>query len=169
MRILVFDIDGRRFGLDASGVREVLPAATLTLLPNLPPGVQGVLDVRGTAVPIIGVRRTLGLEERPLHSTDHLVIAHTRGRTVGLHVDHAIEIVSIDPAALDAGDGHESTGDPISRVARLDGGLISIHEVESIVGDWLLGDWQAIDPANTQQLSQIGDVDSVEVESHAAD
>jgi chemotaxis signal transduction protein len=168
MRILVFDIDGRRFGLDASGVREVLPAATLTLLPNLPAGILGILDIRGTAVPIISARSALGLEERPLHSTDHLVIANTRGHTVGLHVDHAIEIVSIDPTTLDSGDGEVTTDDPTSWVARLNGGLISIHFVEAIIGDWLLRDWQAIDTADTQR-SPIGDVDSVEAKSHAAD
>ena len=168
MRVLVFDIDGRRFGLDASGVREVLPAAALTFLPNLPPGIQGVLDIRGTAVPIIGVRSALGLEERPLHSTDHLVIANARGRTVGLHVDHAIEIVNIDPTSLDNSDGDENADDPTSWVARLDGGLISIHVVEAIVGDWLVRDWQAIDPANTQ-VSQNGDADTVEAKPHAAE
>lgn len=155
MRVLVFDIDGQRFGLDASKVLEVLPAATLTFLPNLPPGVQGVLDVRGTVVPIIGVRRALGLEQRPIHSTDHLVIASTRGRTVGLHVDHALEIVNINTTGLDSSD--DDVGDPISRVARLDGGLISINLVEAIVGDWEVRDWRAVDPGNTQPMEISGE------------
>jgi purine-binding chemotaxis protein CheW len=136
MRVLVFDIDGQRFGLDAASVREVLPAATLTQLPNLPPAIEGVLDVRGVVVPIISVRRALGLDHRTLRSTDHLVIASSRERIVGLHVDHAVEIVDLEDSDVD-----DSSTDSVARVARLNGGLMSVHLVDAIVGDWQIGEW----------------------------
>jgi len=138
MRVLVFDIDGQRFGLDASGIREVLPAATLAQLPNMPPTIEGVLDLRGTVVPIISMRTALGLERRSLRSTDHLVIANSMGRLVGLHVDHAVEIVNVEESGWDAREDEGNDPESICRVARLDGGLMSVHLVDAIVGDWQL-------------------------------
>lgn len=166
MRVLVFDIDGQRFGLDASGVREVLPAATLTVLPNLPPAIEGVLDVRGVVVPVIAMRSALGLDPRPLRSTDHLVIASSQGRAVGLHVDHAIEIIDVDDVDTEtcstAMDGTES----VARIARLDGGLMSVHIVDAIVGDWVLKTPQSI-PAFIQ-AEPVSDT-TVKDDSHAVE
>ncbi len=147
MRVLVFEIDGQRFGLDASGVREVLPAAALTTIPKLPPAIEGVLDVRGVVVPVIGMRRALGLDDRAMRSTDHLVltthrVSEERGEClVGLHVDHAVEIIAIDEADLSLAADGDTTA---TRIARLDGGLMSIHLVEAIVADWIAQPWATL-------------------------
>jgi purine-binding chemotaxis protein CheW len=135
MRVLVFDIDGSRYGLDAGHVREVLPAATLSALPKAPPAIKGVLDVHGRVVPIVDTRRALGIESRDVRQSDHFIVVHAAGRIVGLHVDHAVEIIEIADASLEGADGRleRSLGDQC--IARVEGGLLPVQLIDAIVGD----------------------------------
>jgi purine-binding chemotaxis protein CheW len=135
MRVLVFDIDGNRYGLDAGHVLEVLPAATLSPVPKAPPAIKGILDVHGRVVPIVDTRRALGIESREVRQSDHLIVVHTTGRIVGLHVDHAVEIVEIDDASAAASDGMFERTLGAQCIARVEGGLLPVQLLDAIVGD----------------------------------
>ena len=134
MRVLVFDIDGNRYGLDATHVREVLPAATLTGLATAPPAIKGILDVHGMIVPIVDARRTLGLEAREVRQSDHFVIVYVTGRTIGLHVDHAVEIIEVDDESLDNGNEFLERSMGTQCIARFDGRLLPVQLLDAIVG-----------------------------------
>ena len=49
------------FGVDVANVREILAYRTVVHLPNAPPFLVGVIDVRGCTVPVIALRLKLGL------------------------------------------------------------------------------------------------------------
>ena len=63
--VLLLEVDGRRIGLPASLVVEVLPSAAVEPLPDAPPAVEGVLNVRGEVLPVISMRHRLGMPPRP--------------------------------------------------------------------------------------------------------
>src|SRR5215469_5263815 len=73
--ILVFEGDGRRYGLPAAEVRELARAVTIVPLPRPRALVEGVIDVRGEAVPVLDLRARLGLPAKGVEPSDHLVIA----------------------------------------------------------------------------------------------
>src|SRR5205085_8492167 len=98
--VLVFEVAGRRFGLPAAVVREVLRAVALTPLPKAPAVVEGLVNVRGTLVPVLDVRGRFGLPAKPLAPTDHLIVARAGGRLVALRVDHAHDLLPLTPADL---------------------------------------------------------------------
>lgn len=158
MRVLVFDIDGNHYGLDAGHVLEVLPAATISTVPNAPPAIKGVLDLHGRIVPIIDARLALGVESREVLQSDHFIVAHTGGRTVGLHVDHAIEIIEIeDPAAATANGAFEhSLGTQC--IARVEGGLLPVQFLDAIISDPGVGVITPVEsPANSVGSQVVGD------------
>jgi purine-binding chemotaxis protein CheW len=124
--ILVFEIDGRRFALPASSVRELVRAVAIVPLPMAPPIVEGVIDLRGQVVPVVDIRPRLGLEPRPVEPADHLIIARSRGRLVALRVDRALELVAT------AADGREPGAAGSPRVARLADGLAPILDPEAL-------------------------------------
>ncbi len=101
--ILVFEVDGRRYGLPAAEVRELARAVTIVPLPSPTALVEGIIDVRGEAVPVLDLRARLGLPARGVEPSDHLIIARAAGRTVALRVDRALELRGGDVDAIDAG------------------------------------------------------------------
>jgi len=60
---LTFKIGDELFALDVSQVREVLYLSTITKVPGSPPFMRGVINVRGSVVPVIDLRIKFGLPE----------------------------------------------------------------------------------------------------------
>lgn len=100
IEVVVFHVAGERYGLPAADVREVLPAATLATPPGNRPGLLGVLDLRGQAIPVIDLRPLLGLSVGPLAPTEHLIVTRADGAWIALRVDAA---ESLTTAAWDDG------------------------------------------------------------------
>lgn len=143
MRVLVFDIDGKHFGLDADSVREVLAAAALTQIPQAPPTIRGILDIRGTVVPVFDTRALLGLPSRPIRAADHFVISFAESKVIGLHVDHAVEIIEIDDSTVE---NAFSDGDVrLAGIARREGSLLPIHLIDEAA---LTREWSRTEHAN---------------------
>lgn len=110
--VLLLEVEGRRIGLPASLVLEVLPSAAVETLDGAPDLVEGVLNVRGQLLPVVSMRRRLGAPDRPPRVDDHLVRVETGGRELLLRVDRALDLIGVDPwrlQELDAGQGAVAT------------------------------------------------------------
>ena len=122
--VLVFEIEGQRHALPVAQVRELLPALSTTPIPGAPPGVEGVINLRGVVVPVLDVRHHFGLESKLITPADHFIVASIREQLVVLHVDRALELVRFDAAALTQGD------ETHARVAKSADGLVILHQAE---------------------------------------
>jgi purine-binding chemotaxis protein CheW len=103
--ILVFEVGGRRFGLPATEVRELLRAVSIVPLPRplAGPAIEGVVNLRGRVVPVLDLRVRLGLPPREVVPSDQMIVAQSEGRLVALRVDRALDLVQLDaePTAAD--------------------------------------------------------------------
>jgi purine-binding chemotaxis protein CheW len=62
---ITFKLGDELFALDVARVREVLDLSEITRVPTAPPHMRGVVNVRGSAVPVIDLRRKFGLPPEP--------------------------------------------------------------------------------------------------------
>lgn len=97
--ILRFALHDRTLGILADHVREVLRAAKPSPLPEAPPLVVGVLNVRGEQIPVYDIRARFGLPARALLATDAIVVAKAGERWAGIVVDRALDLVHSDSIA----------------------------------------------------------------------
>ena len=138
-QVLVVHVDDVRYGLPLDEVVEVLPAAAVVPLPGAPPVVEGLLNLRGELVPVIGLRARLGAPVRPVRESDHFVVCRVRGRSVGVLVDRAEEVQGVDPAALEAVE-RVAAASHLCGVARTPDGLLLVYDVPSFLSaDEVLG------------------------------
>src|SRR5436309_14010618 len=70
--VLIFEVGSQRYGLPAAGVRELVRAVTVTPLPRAPAIVEGVIDLRGTIVPVLDIRARFRLPAKPPEPPHHL-------------------------------------------------------------------------------------------------
>lgn len=131
--ILVFEIGGQRYGLPVEDVRELLRAVTVTPLPHAPAVVEGVVNVRGTLVPVLDVRRRFRLPARAPAHTDLLLLAVAAGRQVALRVDRAVELASLDAGAIDQAEAVLPGVEYLAQVAKCPDGLVLIHDLETFL------------------------------------
>lgn len=93
---LVVVVDHERFAISLEDVLEVLPAVAARPLPGAPDVIRGLLNVRGTPVPVLDLRTRLGRPARQPTAADHVVLCRLGERTVGIWADHVAAVTEID-------------------------------------------------------------------------
>ncbi len=132
LSVLLVEVHGVRCGLPVADVLELHAVVAVTGLPGAPAVVEGMIDVRGSVVAVVDLRARLGLPRRPPLLSDHLVVSRVGARTVALRVDRAVELTALDRSCIDRAE--DLTDAPhLSGVARLDNGLVLIHDLASFL------------------------------------
>jgi len=110
VQLCTFRTGGEDYAIDIMRVREIVPPGPITPVPRAPSFVEGVVRLRGEVIPIVDVRRRLGLPVVPAtRRTKHLIV-NVAGRRLGLVVDEVTEVLRIPrseirpaPALVDGG------------------------------------------------------------------
>ena len=129
-RLVVFLLDDWRYALHLTQVARVVQMVEITPLPNAPPGVQGVVNLQGQVIPVFDIRGRFGLRAHEPGLDDHLIVARTTRRTVGLVADEVSDIA--DKRAADVAEASAILPrlGTIEGVLKLEDGLILIHDLE---------------------------------------
>jgi purine-binding chemotaxis protein CheW len=91
-RVCVFELSGESYGLPLESLREIVPMAALSRQPSMPSILEGILNLRGTAVPVLRVAQVLGLPQDALELHTPLLIM--RGEPLALLVARVTGIVA---------------------------------------------------------------------------
>jgi purine-binding chemotaxis protein CheW len=144
VRLVIFRVDEQRYGLPLNAVERIVRAAEVTLLPKAPAIVIGVLDVEGRVLPVVNIRRRLGLPERHISPAHQFVIAQTSRRGIVFVVDEALGVVDLPSTGM-VGAAQVVPGlEHIRGVVQLPDGLVLIHDLESFLS---LDEERALDEA----------------------
>jgi len=102
---LTFTLSGEEFALDIAKVREVLDYTTITRVPRMPPHMSGVINLRGSVVPVIDLKMKLGMPatEKTVNTCIVIVEVEMDGELVqtGALADSVQEVMDIDPKAIE--------------------------------------------------------------------
>ncbi|MDX1630897.1 MAG: chemotaxis protein CheW [Thermoanaerobaculia bacterium] len=89
-------IDEEIFALTVDQVQEILRVGELTRVPHAPFPVRGVTNMRGQVLPVVDLRRRLGLPEIEIGEDHRIMVVDSRNRLIGLLVDRVEEVTEID-------------------------------------------------------------------------
>jgi purine-binding chemotaxis protein CheW len=98
-KLLVFEAGGRECALPVEAVQEIVPMAALASAPGQPPIVEGFLNLRGTAVPVVRFDRLFGLPGEPPGLYTPLIVLKGSPQPTGLMVGAVKEIAAAPPEA----------------------------------------------------------------------
>ena len=96
-----FEVAGHTYAIDIAQVREVVRWQTVTPLPNAPALIEGVIDLRGAVVPVVDLGRALGWAAAAPGGRTRIAVTEVDGLVMGLVVDAAVEVLSVDVGHLD--------------------------------------------------------------------
>jgi purine-binding chemotaxis protein CheW len=132
LQVLVVHVATMRCGFVLDDVIEVLPAVQMAVLPGAPEVIGGVIDLRGALVPVLDLRRRLGLPARPPHHDDHVVVCSVGPRSVAVWVDRAEDLLTVASRDLVPLDGVAQAG-YLPGAIRRDDGLMLVYDVRSFL------------------------------------
>jgi purine-binding chemotaxis protein CheW len=115
LQLVSFYLGGEEYGLEILRVQEIIRMMNLTRVPNSPDFVEGVINLRGKVIPVVGLRKRFGLEARPHDKQSRIVVVEVHGSVIGFVVDSVSEVLRI-PA---------DTVDPPPRLAKVDREFVS--------------------------------------------
>lgn len=139
MMVVPFRLDGQRYGAPITLVREVGYMQSATRLPLTPDWVEGVIDLRGEVIPVINLRRRLGLPENTAAATGdghRLIILDVGGRSVALIVDEVDTVTMLTEDQIGKPDANLLPGaeEYLTGVARTADGLIVLIDLVKLIG-----------------------------------
>ena len=130
--LLVFRLDGREHALPLEQVVEVIRIVAVTPLPEVPPWVRGVMDVRGRVIPVIDLRVKLGMPARTPDLSTPIVVVETGGLPAGLVADEVVEVLALPDAAVEPPDQAAGHAGVVTSVARPGGRIVLVLDTEAL-------------------------------------
>jgi len=98
--LITFEVGGQVFGLDIMAIREIRAWSPTTRLPRVPHYVAGVVNLRGTVLPVIDLAARLGWEPTEPSPRHAIIVTQLGGQTCGLIVESVSDIVTIPDTTL---------------------------------------------------------------------
>jgi len=109
---LAFTLGREEYGIDILRVQEIRGYEPVTRIANAPDFIKGVVNLRGTIIPIVDMRIKLNLGEATYDQFTVVIILNIAGRVVGMVVDSVSDVTMLKPeqmrAAPEAGTAFDS-------------------------------------------------------------
>ena len=100
IEIIAFRLHNQEFCLRTTTIREIRGWAPATPIPHSPPDVVGVINLRGTVIPIIDLASKLGLPSSSTNERSAIVVTEVGGMVIGILVDQVSDILTVKASDL---------------------------------------------------------------------
>ncbi len=94
-KFLTFTLGKEEYGIEIRNVTEIIGIQNMTDLPDTPPFVKGVINLRGKVIPLIDVRLRFNFEEKEYDDRTCIIVVNIENMSVGLIVDTVSEVIDI--------------------------------------------------------------------------
>ncbi len=95
VQLCTFRIGGEDYAIDIMRVREVIHPLPITPVPRAPSFVEGVIRLRGDVIPVLDVRKRLGVPATRATRKSRFLVVNVAGRRIGLVVDEVREVLRL--------------------------------------------------------------------------
>ena len=142
--LVAFTLDEGHYALDLSAVERITQTVEITLLPEAPDIILGIINIKGKIIPVVNIRRRFRLSEKDIEPTNRLIIARTLKRTVALVVDVVLGVIETPEDRVVKADTVLPGLDYVQGVVKMEDGMILIHDLNKFLS---LEEEQTLDTA----------------------
>jgi purine-binding chemotaxis protein CheW len=137
LQFVTFTLNEEEYAVDILSVQEINRIIEITRVPNAPPHVEGVINLRGKVIPVINLRRKFGFPETEHRDSSRIIIMDIRGITTGVIVDAVSEVLRIPSSIVEPSPpmSSEENARYIKGLAKLDNRLIILLDIDRLVDD----------------------------------
>nr|WP_320050811.1 chemotaxis protein CheW [uncultured Desulfuromonas sp.] len=132
---LTFHIGSEDFGIDIAHVIEIIGIQRITVVPDMPHYIQGVINLRGKVISVMDVRLRFGMEQRDYDERTCVIVVNVGEDTVGLIVDRVNEVVEIGSGQIQPVPQLQRTEDYIMGLGKLGDDVKILIDVERLVNE----------------------------------
>lgn len=109
-KYLTFHLGSEDYGIEIRHVTEIIGIQKITVIPEMPDYIKGVINLRGKIIPVMDVRIRFRLDQRAYDERTCVVVVNIRDSAIGLVVDTVSEVADIPEAQIEPAAGLNSRG-----------------------------------------------------------
>lgn len=135
--LVTFKIGEEEFGVDLLTVQTIIRMAEPTKVPKAPDFVEGVINLRGSIIPVIDFRKRFNLPKKEAEKDTRIIVTEIEQKVIGFIVDSVSEVLRIPTSSIDppppiiAGIDSEY----ISGVGKLEDRLLILINLDKLLSD----------------------------------
>jgi purine-binding chemotaxis protein CheW len=134
---LTFTLEQDDYGLEILRVQEIKGHSGITPIPNTPPHVKGVMNLRGTVIPVVDLRIKFGMSCKEYDKFTVIIVVTVRDKIVGLVVDAVSDVLDIPSAQVRPAPELGARADTrfIAGMATIAERLVVLLDIERLLSD----------------------------------
>ncbi len=107
VQLVVFRLAGESYGLDIGSIDTIIRMQEITEIPRTPEFVEGVINLRGSIIPVIDLRKRFQLDVKEETKASRIIVVRVAEQAIGIVVDAVLETTKLPSSAIE----------PISQIA----------------------------------------------------
>lgn len=134
-QFLTFSLGNEAYGIEILKVQEIKGYTAITVIPNTPRFVKGVMNLRGTVVPVVDLRMKFGMPSMEYDKFTVIIVVTVNARVIGLVVDAVSDVLDVLPDSIelppDLGPGSDISH--LTGLAKAGEQLVMLLDIERVV------------------------------------
>lgn len=135
-KYLTFWTDGQLFGVPIAHVVQIVGMQQVTEVPDFPHYAKGIINLRGSIIPLIDIRLRLGKQEAAYNERTCIIVTDINENSVGFIVDEVDAVIAIAESSISPPPQLSgSVGGYISGIGKLEDRVALLMDTRKIVGE----------------------------------
>ncbi|MDF2636148.1 MAG: CheW protein [Pelosinus sp.] len=136
VQLVVFKLGREEYSVSILQVQEIKRITDITRVPHTPDYIKGVINLRGSVLPVIDLKKRLNLPQQMSTEDTRIIIVKVGELSVGMIVDAVSEVMTINQENIDSPDvvAGSVAASYLSGVGKLDNRLLILLNLEEIIG-----------------------------------
>ena len=135
-KYLLFKLKNDEYGIDIKKITKIIQKnMKITRVPKTSDYIKGVINLRGEIIPIVNLRKRLGLEDSEFTRETGIIVLKLGDASIGIIVDSVQEVIELADASIESANDISSdmSFDYISGVGNKDGRIITLFDLEKLL------------------------------------
>ncbi len=139
LKFLTFTLADEEYGIGILKIREIIGMMSITSVPQTPPFVKGVINLRGKVIPVVDLRLRFGMQEIEYTERTCIIVVEIEGQAVtvqiGIVVDAVCEVLNIKGQDIEDTPtfGTKLDTEYILGMAKMEGGVKILLDIDSVL------------------------------------
>lgn len=96
IQLVGFRLDNEDYAIAITKIQEIILMKPITRIPQVPDYIEGLINLRGSVIPIVNLRKRFGLPHRDLDDETRTIVVNVHEKTVGCVVDAVTQVIRMD-------------------------------------------------------------------------
>lgn len=146
LQLVIFRLGEEEFGVDIMAVQEIIKMPAITVIPQAPEYVAGVINLRGRIIVVISLGKKFDIQSCDKNDEYKVIVVELENQIIGMMVDSVSEVLRIPSSSVDAAPDIIRSGvssNYMQGVGKLDDRLLILLDLRNVLSDY-----------ETEQLTQ---------------